>query len=63
MIKIAGPEEVAMDLILPSLVKFYDPCYSGQNTCFQKCTKLKLETKSRAPEFYYSLDSAETLCS
>jgi len=50
-----------MDLIPYSLVKFYDPCYSGQNTCFQKCTKLKFETKSKTSEFCYSLDSAQTL--
>lgn len=60
--KVAGQEEVAMDLIPHSLVKFCDPWYSGQNTCFQRCTELKVETKSKAYEFSYSLDGTKTLC-
>lgn len=47
IMKVIGPE-VAIDLIPNSLVKFYDPCNSGQITCFQKCTKSKLETKCTA---------------
>lgn len=45
--KVIGPE-AAIDLIPNLLVKFYDPCNSGQSTCFQKCTKSKLETKCMA---------------
>lgn len=40
-----------MDIIPNLLVKFEDLCYSGQTTGFQKCTKLKLETKSMASVF------------
>lgn len=47
VMKVIGPE-AATDLIPNLLVKFYDPCNLGQTTCFQKCTKSKLETKSKA---------------
>lgn len=47
LMKVIGPE-AAINLIPHLLVKFYDPCNSGQTTCFQKYNKSKLETKSRA---------------